>query len=104
MWETTGQKQESTSDVQRTRRGFLQREDRFGRGSCLKVDGKLILLGERGLLAMAELNPKQYVELSRYRHPSLKHPCWAAPIISNRRLFIRSEGQLVCLNLASGSN
>ena len=76
----------------------------FGRGSGILVDGKLIVLGEGGLLGLFKPNPKQLDEVSRWQVPNLEYPCWASPVLSNKRLYLRSgahnECWLVCLNLA----
>ena len=72
----------------------------FGRGSFILAEGRLIALGEGGLLGMFEPSPVECRELGRWQVPSLKYPCWAAPILSDRRLFLRSEDRLVCLNAA----
>lgn len=72
----------------------------YGRGSCLLADGKLITLGEGGILGLFKLNPKQPEEICRYQAPQLHHPCWAAPVLSRKKLYLRSEDHLVCLNLA----
>jgi hypothetical protein len=74
--------------------------DVYGRGSCILADGKLIVLGEGGLLGLFKLNPQQPQEISRFQVPQLHYPCWAAPILSNKRFYLRSEDRLVCLNLA----
>ena len=71
----------------------------YGRGSLIKADGKLIALGEGGLLGLFQLNPKQPEELCRYQLPQLHYPCWAAPVLAGRKLYLRSEDRLVCLNL-----
>jgi outer membrane protein assembly factor BamB len=73
----------------------------FGRGSAILADGKLIVLGEGGLLGLFRPNPEKPEEISRWQVPSLKHPCWAAPVLANKRLYLRSENRLVCLNLAA---
>lgn len=73
--------------------------DVYGRGSCLMADGKLIVVGEGGLLGLFKLDPKKLAEISRYQVPQLHYPCWAAPILSNRRLYLRSEDRLLCLSL-----
>src|SRR5262245_6676601 len=75
----------------------------YGRGSAILADGKLIVLGEGGLLGLFRVNPRQPEEISRWQVPELYFPCWAAPILANKRLYLRS-GQhgacrLVCLNL-----
>ncbi len=72
----------------------------YGRGSAILADGKLIALGEGGLLGLFKANPKQAEELARWQAPSLHFPCWAAPILSRQKLYLRSEDRLVCVNLA----
>jgi outer membrane protein assembly factor BamB len=72
----------------------------YGRGSSILAEGKLIVLGEGGKLGLFKLNPSRAEEISTFQIPLLRHPCWAAPVLSNRRLFLRSEDRLVCLNLA----
>ena len=71
----------------------------FGRGSAILADGKLIALGEGGLLGLFKPNPERLEEVSRWQVPSLAFPCWAAPVLSQKKLFLRSEDHLVCLNL-----
>lgn len=73
----------------------------FGRGSSILADGKLIALGEGGLLGLYKPNPEQLEEISRFQVPQLHHPCWAAPVLSNKRLYLRSEDRLVCLDLSA---
>ena len=73
--------------------------DVFGRGSAILADGKLIALGEGGLLGLFKPNPEKLEEISRWQVPSLHFPCWAAPVLSNQRLYLRSENRLVCLDL-----
>jgi outer membrane protein assembly factor BamB len=72
----------------------------YGRGSCILADGKLIVLGEGGLLGLFRVSPRQPEELGRWQVPELRHPCWAGPVLARQRLFLRSEDRLVCLNLA----
>ncbi|WP_202796875.1 PQQ-binding-like beta-propeller repeat protein [Pedosphaera parvula] len=72
----------------------------FGRGSCILADGKLFALGEGGLLGIFKPNPEKLEEICRCQIPQLHHPCWAAPILSNKKLYLRSEDHLVCLDLA----
>ena len=72
----------------------------FGRGSFIFADGKLIALGEGGLLGLFRPNPDRCEELGRWQVPSLKHPCWAAPVLSDGLLYLRSENRLVAVRLA----
>ena len=74
----------------------------YGRGSSIMAEGKLIVLGEGGLLGLFRVNPNKAEELARHQVKQLTHPCWAAPVLARQRLFLRSEKQLVCLDLAKG--
>ena len=59
----------------------------------------MIALGEGGLLGLFKLNPQQPEEISRWQVPLLHFPCWAAPVLSRKRLYLRSEDRLVCLSM-----
>ncbi|MFM7103363.1 MAG: PQQ-binding-like beta-propeller repeat protein, partial [Verrucomicrobiota bacterium] len=71
----------------------------FGRGSFLVADGKLVALGEGGLLGLFKPDPAGCRELARWQVPTLKYPCWAGPILGDGRVYLRSEQRLVCLDL-----
>lgn len=71
----------------------------FGRGSAVLADNKLIVLGEAGLLGLFTPTPDKVEELSRWQVPGLTYPCWAGPVLSNHRLYLRSEDRLICLDL-----
>ena len=73
----------------------------YGRGSIVMADGKMFVLGEAGLLGLFKPSPDKPIELARYQVPELKYPCWAAPVISNKRLYLRSESRLLCYHIAS---
>jgi len=72
----------------------------YGRGSLLLADGKLYALGEGGLLGIFQPSTDAPKEICRAQIPGLRHPCWAAPVLANRRLYLRGEDRLVCLDLA----
>ncbi len=72
----------------------------FGRGSAILAEGKLITLGEGGLLGLHRATPERCEEISRWQVPSLWFPCWAAPVLSEKKLYLRSEDNLVCLDFA----
>ena len=73
----------------------------FGRGSAIMAEGKLIVLGEGGMLGLFKVNPQKCDEISRWQVPQLHHPCWAAPILSHKRLYLRSEDTLICLDMSA---
>ena len=71
----------------------------YGRGSFTMADGKLIALGEGGLLGLLKVSHEKPEELARYQPPQLHYPCWAAPVLSGKRVYLRSEDRLLCLDL-----
>ena len=72
----------------------------YGRGSAILADEKLVVLGEGGLLGLFKASPQQAKELSRFQVPGLHYPCWAAPVLSRKKVYLRSEDRLVCFDLA----
>ena len=73
--------------------------ERYGRGSAIVADGKLIVLGEGGRLGLFEASPERAEEISSFQVPEMHHPCWAAPVLSRGQLYLRSEDFLVCYGL-----
>ncbi len=71
----------------------------FGRGSAILADGKLIALGEAGLLGLFKPSPDKLEEIARWQVPQLAYPCWAAPVLAHKRLYLRDEDHLVCYDL-----
>lgn len=80
---------------ERWRRNTRQ-PDAYGRGAAILADSKLIVLGEGGLLGMFAVDPTQPRELARFQVPDLEYPCWTAPVLSNGRVYLRSEDRLIC--------
>jgi len=70
----------------------------FNRGSLLAADGKLIIYGAQGLLALAEISPNSYKELARFKFCDER--TWTVPTLSGGRLFLRNEKELACVNVA----
>ena len=71
----------------------------FGRGSLVLVDGKLLVLGEGGLLGLFLASEGQSKLLARWQVPQLGFPCWTAPVVSGGRAYLRSEDRLICLSI-----
>jgi hypothetical protein len=85
----------------------------MARCSLTYIDGHFLCLGEYGQLWLLTANPNKFEEIATidYGNPSLgvklggepgpvlKHPCWAAPIVSHGLLYLRGEGRLVCFEL-----
>ena len=86
---------------ERWRPHSAEQPDVYGRGSAILADHKLIVLGEGGKLALFAPNPKKPQELCSWQVPQLHYPCWAAPVLSRKRLYLRDEDRLVCLDLSA---
>jgi outer membrane protein assembly factor BamB len=83
-----------TGEVKWAQRGF-------GKGSLMLADGKLIILSDKGKLAIAEATPTEYKELASAQIlPNKK--CWTVPVLANGRIYARNnpDGQLVCLDVS----
>ena len=79
----------SNGAAERWRAYTTKQPNVYGRGSAVLAEGKLFVLGEGGLLGLFEANPAKPVELGRHQVPELKYPCWAAPILSDKRLYVK---------------
>lgn len=71
----------------------------FGKSSLVVADGHLIVLGEYGQLALAKTTPSAYTEVSRCQLFDKRTLTWTVPVLSGGRLLVRSENQLVALDL-----
>ena len=75
------------------------KEKSFGMGALTLADGKLIVLGEGGDLAMVEATPTAYKPLARAH--VLTKTCWTSPILANGRIFCRNNaGDVVCVDVS----
>ncbi len=75
----------------------LWRASGFNKGSLIAADGKLIILGERGNLALAEASPEEYREISKFQ--LFDTITWIVPTLSDGKLYARNEAEIVCLDL-----
>ena len=70
---------------------------RFGKGSLIYADGHFIVLSERGKLILVEANQNEYVKKGSVQ--VFKGKTWTAPTLSDGKLFLRNQKELVCLDL-----
>ncbi len=74
------------------------RTDQVPHASVQACGDKLILLGERGTLIIAEANPTEYTELARW--PLLpKQRCWTLPAVHDGYLLVRGGDSILCAYL-----
>lgn len=70
----------------------------FQRGSLIAADGHLIVLSERGKLALVEASPVEFREISSVQ--ILDGICWTSPSLANGRLYLRNHEEMVCFDLS----
>ena len=71
---------------------------RWGMGSLLLADGKLIVLTDRGQLFTGRASPAGFEQLASAKVISGK--CWTAPVLAGGRIYCRShQGDLVCVDV-----
>jgi outer membrane protein assembly factor BamB len=76
----------------------LWRGKAYGHGQMLAVDGHLIILGERGELALVAADRRAFRELGRVA--VLEGRTWNTPALAARQLFVRNDKEMACLELA----
>ena len=69
----------------------------LGKGSLIYADGHLIVLSDRGVLALVEATGEAYNEKGRVQ--ALEGRCWTAPSLANGRLYLRNHEEMVSYDL-----
>ena len=72
----------------------------FGKGSLIYADGKLIVLSDRGRLALVKASSDAYTEVGGVQ--ALTGKSWTAPVLADGRLYLRNHTKLVSYNLQTG--
>lgn len=72
---------------------------RFGKGNLIAADGKLFLSTMKGELIVVRANPQRYEELGR---AVLLGSTRQAPALSQGRLFLRDDENLLCVSVKDG--
>ncbi len=73
------------------------RERGFAKSTVLAADGKLIILDERGNLALATATPEKLTVHSRVK--LLEERAWTVPTLVGQRLYLRDYNKIMCLDL-----
>jgi outer membrane protein assembly factor BamB len=80
-------------------------EKKYGKGSLMLADGKLILYSNRAKLGVAQASPEGYRELAlaqviqiKQYPPGANPDTWAAPVLAQGKIYCRSLDDLVCLD------
>ncbi len=108
LWTTTGfdgelsllSRDRTTGHIVEASTGKVIPYPFFGRGSLIRVDDRFLVLGERGTIAVVEANKDRFVEHGRFFLDEIDYPAWAAPVLSNGKMYLRSEKWLVSIQLS----
>ena len=73
----------------------------FGKGSLIYADGHLIILGEGGNLALVKATHTEYKEVAQTQ--VFTGRCWTLPTLSNGKLYLRNDQELICFDLSESS-
>lgn len=70
----------------------------YGKGSLIIADGKLIVLSDRGKLALIEATPKGFKELSQAQ--VLDSKSWTSPSFAGGKIYLRNHKEMACYDLS----
>ncbi|HEV3260820.1 MAG TPA: PQQ-binding-like beta-propeller repeat protein [Gemmataceae bacterium] len=70
----------------------------FQKGSLLRVDGYLLVLGEYGKLALMEATPEEPPDIAS-ASPLGRRRCWTMPALADGKLYLRDETKVLCLKV-----
>ncbi len=73
------------------------KERGFGKGSLLLADGRLMVLGEDGKLAVSPATPEGFQPQSTFRFS--ENRCWTMPVVAGGKLYLRDESEIACFSL-----
>jgi outer membrane protein assembly factor BamB len=65
----------------------------FGKGSLIFADGKLLVLSDRGRLALVKASSEAYEEMGSVQ--ALTGKSWTAPVLADGRLYLRNHTEMV---------
>ncbi len=77
-------------------------QEGFGLGSLMLANDTLIIVSDKGKLALAKASPDKFTEIASGQIFSGK--CWQTPIIANGKIYARNhKGDVVCIEASKGT-
>ena len=70
----------------------------YGKGSLIYADGQLIILSDKGKLALADASPTGFRE--KVSAQVLSGKCWTPPTLANGKIFVRDMHRIVCMDVS----
>ncbi len=75
----------------------LWKQKGFQKGTLLIAGGRLVVLGEKGRMAIAPATPDGFKPTAEFQVTRKK--CWTMPVLAEGKLFVRDEEQVICLDV-----
>ena len=75
------------------------RDRSVGKGQMIYANSRLYILSDDGVVGLAEPNPGEYREISRFEIGSRDYPTWTLPVISDGTLYLRDQERLYAYNI-----
>lgn len=72
----------------------------YGKGALIGAGNRLIIQGQRGLLAVGIASPREYEEISRAQVFGGKET-WVPPVLANGKIYCRYQERLVCFDVGN---
>jgi outer membrane protein assembly factor BamB len=69
----------------------------FQKGSLIRADDTLIVLGERGQLALVKASPAAFEQKAAYQ--VVRQKTWTPPVLAQGKLYIRDQDKVICLDM-----
>ena len=79
------------------------RDRSVAKGSVMYTDGHQFIQGENNLVGLAEATPTVYVEKGRFEIPDKGQLSWAHPVISDGRLYVRTQDTLLVYDIKAAA-
>ncbi len=74
----------------------------YGQGTLMLAKDTLIIVSDKGKLALAKASPDKFTEIASGQIFSGK--CWQTPVIANGKIYARNyEGDVVCVDASKGT-
>jgi len=77
-----------------------KRGEGHGSAAMTYADGRLYLLYQNGFVALLDASPDAYHEISIFKLPEPKRECWSHPVVLDGKLYVRSQDNLWCYDIA----
>lgn len=70
---------------------------RLGKGTLIKVDDKLLVLSDKGVLKLVDTNPELYTELGSIQ--AIQGKSWTAPSFAKGTIYVRNLNEIAAYKL-----